>query len=148
MLQKIKEFSDKSQNIYRNLITGQEGTISQIGTTGFASDRNEKRHKRRIPKVKSNRASNKGRHIYYQLIYKMEQVFDRFNNVRDGWTGKIIKVERLTKEVPVLKKTIKHVQESYSAIQRKYALLNLYDRIENNKRKWHNDHPEYKSKTK
>ena len=148
MLQKIKSFSDKSQNIYRNLVTGQEGTIKEIGTTGFASNRNEKRHKIRTPKVKSNRATTLGRNIYYQLIYKMEQVFDRFNNVRDGWTGKIIKVERLTKEVPVLKKTIKHVQESYSAIQRKYALLNLYDKIEENKRKWHNAHPEYQRKEK
>ena len=114
MLQKIKSFSDKSKNIYVNLITGQEGTIAEIGKNVSPSSRMEKRHiPSPITKVVSNRATTRGRNIYYQAVKE---------------------------------KVIKHVQETYVAIQRKIALLNFYDKIEENKIKWHNKHPEYKSK--
>lgn len=126
MLQKIKSFSDKSKDIYANLITGVEGTLSEVGRVD-PSDRVNKRHGLSgTPKVRSNRKTTKGRNIYYQTVMDANQM-------------------------PLIKengkhKAIKHVQESFNAIQRKTTLLTFYDKIEVDKHKWHNDNPEYKSK--
>ena len=126
MLQKIKSFSDKTKDIYTNLLTGVEGTLSEVGRVD-PSDRVNKRHGLDgIPKVRSNRKTTKGRNIYYQTVMDANQIPFRNEN------GK--------------KRTIKHVQESFNAIQRKTTLLTFYDKIEVDKHKWHESHPEYKSK--
>jgi len=118
--------------IYMNTITGQEGTISQIGRSVVPSDRVNKRHPIvGTPKVRSNRKPTIGRIIYYQVVKLFK-------------AGKPILNELGEQK----QRVIKHVQETHDAIQRKTSLLNFYERIELNKAKWHEKHPEYKAKSK
>ena len=154
MLQKIKEFPNKSEDIYINLITGQEGTLSKIGTSVTPSDRVNKRHSKfTTPKVRSNRKFNRGRNIYYQIVNTIiGKKKPRSRNVRNE-EGEIIGTRAIIRNItaPFIsekgnKRVIKHVQESHSAIQRKIALLNFYDKVEINKSKWMEKHPEYKRK--
>jgi hypothetical protein len=147
MLQKIKEFPNKSEDIYVNLITGQEGTLSQIGTSVTPSDRVNKRHSKfTTPKVRSNRKFTRGRNIYYQTVNEIVGTKKRQRKVRDE-NGKVIGTrEIVTNITKSIGKVVKHVQESYSAIQRKTSLLEFYDKVESNKSKWMEKHPEYKRK--
>jgi len=142
----VKTRKDKNgKQIYTNAITGQEGLIDQIAVS--PSQRRGKRNfQSAIQKVRTNRKATLGRNVYYQHIYKIEDVFNGFNTVRNTDTGEIIKVERLTTKKPVLKKTIKHIQETPNAIRRKTSHFNLLERIELNKSKWHKAHPEYQRK--
>lgn len=139
---KMIQFIRKDENgvkIYMNTITGQEGTIAQIGRSVTPSDRVNKRHGTSgIAKVRSNRKPTKGRRIYYQVI----ALFEKFDPKKGK--GKAILNELGEQKT----KTVKHVQESSNAIQRKTSLLNFYDRVELNKAKWHEKHPEYKAKNK
>lgn len=80
--------------------------------------------------IKSNRKTTKGRNIYYQSIPLRDENGDPILNQMGQQKVK----------------TIKHVQETSSGIQRKISLFEFREKIELNKAKWHEQHPEYKRK--
>lgn len=96
------------REVYVNTETGKEGPLSIIGQTVTPSQRYSKRHRQPlVEKVHTNRKRTPGRNIYYQTIQDKD--------------GKV--------------KTIKHIQETSSALQRKFNLLDYLDRVRRNKGK-------------
>jgi len=84
----------------------------------------------RAPRVTTNRKSTKGRRIYMQVITKNVEVFDKFEKERNQITGVLTgKVNRLTTFKDKVVRTIKHIQETPNAIQRKTALFNFNERL-------------------
>lgn len=143
MLVKTKQNS-KGEQIYVNKFTGVEGTLGQH--TFRPSIRQSMRETIRAPRVVTNRKSTKGRRIYLQSITKNVEVFDRFEKLRDKRGMLTGKVKRLTTFKDKVVKTIKHIQETPNAIQRKTALFNFNEKLLVLKSKWHKDHPEYQKK--
>lgn len=101
MLVKTNTIDKKGRRIYKNVLTGEEGLIGHIYVG--ASTRSSRRHPvSLISKVKSNRKTTKGRRMYFQ----------KYTDAK----GK--------------ERTFKHLQLTPSAIERKVAVMSLFDRIQ------------------
>jgi len=95
MIVKTNQINKKGQDIYQNVLTGETGVIGRIYVA--PSQRRQNRHPLAdIIKVSSNRATTRGRKIYYQTVGK---------------------------------KTIKHIQPTFTAISAKKLMMSFFDKI-------------------
>ncbi|MFW6272202.1 MAG: hypothetical protein ACOC2U_00265 [bacterium] len=140
------------RDIYENALTGERGTLDRHRAT--PSIRYEKRNKDRN-KVNTNKSSTKGRRIYFQDIVDVKVIKTKRKKLMRDFDGNIVLNKRTKKpryhtveiETPIVKRTsIKHIQETPAALERKSIYLETLDRIDINKSKWHKDHPEYQRK--
>lgn len=101
-------------------VFGSVGTIAQLMPAQAPSERHGRRHE---PVEKAIVHSNrKGRQFYFQEIPLKG---------KDGkWNGKV--------------KTVKHVQETSSAIARKTAVIEFNEKIQIAKSKFFHAHPEFR----
>jgi hypothetical protein len=106
MLVKTNEKTKDGRDIYVNPFTLKKGPL---GAHSFIpSQRSERRNRPAlIKKVHTNRKATRGRKIYYQLIYQIREVFDKF---KPRYNSKVmlLGIDRLTTKKLVLVRTIKH----------------------------------------
>jgi hypothetical protein len=111
MLVKTNKKAKNGKMLYQNVFSG---TIATLDNHRFMpSQRRDKRHREPlIKKVHTNRKCTKGRKVYYQLIYQMREVFNKFKKRYDS-NGMLLGIDRLTTKKLVLVKTIKHKVPNY-----------------------------------
>lgn len=120
MLQKLNQKDKFGKELYQEVLLGDKttnhkksygtvGTLKELNVNAIASQRQAKRHPEPlINKIHSNRKTTLGRKIYFQLIKLIGGEFT----------------------------SIKQIQETYSAIKRKTAVLEFIGYCESKKKQW------------
>lgn len=104
-------------------VFGSVGTIAQLMPAQAPSERYGRRHEQvERSVIHSNRKSTLGRQFYFQQILLKDK--------NGKWNGLI--------------KTVKHVQETASAIARKTAVIEFNEKIQIAKSKFFHAHPEFR----
>lgn len=157
MLQKVNKKDKDGNDLYQEVklldkgsnhakVFGKVGTLAELSPNVLASERYATRNMPKdVSKVRSNRKHTKGRLMHFQTgIIKRSgtQKVPAYRKIVNG-RYKNFDEELIEKYRPT---SIKHVQETQDALNRKTTFLSTMDIIELNKSKWHKAHPEYQKK--